>query len=159
MGKLPRGCSHSMLPLLEIHILHNALLCLLMFIKAGQIVLLLWLSKHSTPKPGILHNEQRHLLFWGSCQSIQERPDSEASQRNLSGRYIPELLRPSLAAYRRFRSSGTSGNPSPRLSALRPAELNSLENHSTLPLSNSSWGWLRDGREFQGFWAGEQNNK
>lgn len=159
MGKLPRGCSQSLLPLLEIHILHNALLCLLMFIKAGQIVLFLWLSKHSIPKPGILHNEQRHLLFWGSCQSIQERPDSETSWRDLVGRYVPELLRPSLAAYGRPCSSGTSGNPSPRLSALRPAELNLLENHSVLSLSNSSSGWLRDGREFQGFWAGEQNNK
>lgn len=50
-----------MLPLLEMHILHPRCFALpLMFIKAGWIVLF-WLSKHNSPEPGTLHNEQRCL--------------------------------------------------------------------------------------------------
>lgn len=71
-----------MLPLLEIHILHKALLRPLMFIKAGQIVLLLWPSEHSTPKPGTMN---KGTFSFGS---IQEIPGSETSGRNLVGRCV-----------------------------------------------------------------------
>lgn len=151
MGKLPCGRSHSMLLLLEIHILHNALLCLLMFIKAGQMLLLSWLSKHGTPKPGILHNEQRHLLFGVLVsQSKKDLALKPARGTWLGGTFLS-------CSGRTRQPMGSSalqelpGNPSPGLSALRPAELNSLENLSVLSLSNSSRGWLRNGRSSKGF--------
>lgn len=106
------------------------------------------------------HNEQRHLLFRVLVsQSKKDLALKPAGETWLGGVCIPELLRPHLAAYGGLCFSGVLGNPSPRLSALRPTELNALEDHSVLSLSNSSPGWLRDRREFQGFWAGEQNNK